>query len=61
MFSYEAIFGSAILRTPTGEIENASKNEPARVCHNNTEPLDCFEAEPHDGGSNRHEDAYDYV
>ena len=60
-FSFEAIFGSVILRTPTGWIESASKIEPARVYHNNTEPFARFEASPHDDGSNRHEDAYDYV
>ena len=58
--SFEAIFGSAILRTPTGWIESASKIEPVRVYHNNTEPLAGFEAEPHDGGSTRGEDAYSF-
>lgn len=55
--SYEAIFGSAILQTPTDRAESASKIEPARVYHNNTKPLACFEAVPHNGGSTRCEDA----
>ena len=58
--SYEAIFGSAILQTPTDRAESASKTARTRACHNNTEPFHRFEAEPHDGGSTRSEDAYCY-
>lgn len=57
MPSYEAIFDSAILQTPTGRAGSGSKNEPARVCRNNTEPFFCFEAEPASDGSTD-EDAY---
>lgn len=58
--SYEAIFGSAILQTPTDRAESASKTARTRACHNNTEPFHRFEAEPHDGGSTQSEDAYCY-
>lgn len=58
MFSCEAIFDSAILQIPTGRTGSANKIEPIRAYHSSTEPFFDFEAEPHDGGSTRSEDAY---
>ena len=57
--SFEAIFDSAILQTPTGRAGSANKIEPVRACHNSTEPFVCFEAEPTSDGSTD-EDAYCY-
>ena len=57
-FSCEAVFDNAVLQTPIGHAVSASKSKPARACHRSTEPFPCFEAEPHDGGSTRHEDAW---
>lgn len=46
-------------KTPNLRVGNASKIEPVQACHNSTEPFYGFEAEPHNGGSTRSEDAYD--
>lgn len=48
---FEAIFGSAILQTPTDRVESANKSEHTRACHSSTEPFSLFEAEPASDGS----------